>query len=77
MGNTSSYSMRALDLIEGDIRKHTDNLKFRADNAVVKMAAEAEYLISPIFLRITGAFLKTGRKKINYRAKGTFAYQGR
>ena len=74
MGNTSSYSMRALDLIEGDIRKTTDNVKFRVDHAIVKMAAKAEYLIPPVFLRVTGAFLKTGRVKINYETKGTFAY---
>lgn len=74
MGNMSSYSMRALDLIEGDIRKTTDNVKFRVDHAIVKMAAKAEYLIPPVFLRVTGAFLKTGRVKINYETKGTFAY---
>ena len=74
MGNTSSYSMRELDLIEGDIRKTTDNVKFRVDHAIVKMAVKAEYLIPPVFLRVTGAFLKTGQKKISYETKGTFAY---
>ena len=74
MGNTSSYSMRALDLIEGDIRKTTDNVKFHVDHAIVKMAVKAEYLIPPVFLRVTGAFLKTGQKKISYETKGTFAY---
>lgn len=74
MGKQSAYPMRALDLMEGDIRMHTDNQKFRADNAIVKMAVKAEYLIPPVFLRVAGAFLKTGRKNINYKTKGVFAY---
>lgn len=74
MGKQSAYSMRALDLLEGVIRKNTDNIKFRVDQAIVKMEAEAEYLIRPIFLKITDAFLKIGNKKWDYHIKGRFAY---
>ena len=74
MGSKSRYAMRALDLLEGDIRKNTDNQKFRADQAIVKMEAKAEYLLAPVFLRVTNAFLKTGSKKLDYKISGTFAY---
>ena len=74
MGKTSQYSMRALDLLEGDIRRNTDNLRFRVDQAIVKMEVKAEYLLKPVFMRITNAFLRTGSKQISYELKGTFAY---
>ncbi len=74
MGSKASYSMRALDLLEGAIRKNTDNVKFRVDQAIVKMEAKAEYLLKPIFLKVTNAFLRTGTKKLKYQTKGTFAY---
>ena len=74
LGKQSAYSMRALDLLESDIRKHTENAAFRVDQAIVKMEAQAEYWIPPIFLRIAGAFLKTGNKRLDYKVNGTFAY---
>ena len=74
MGKKSAYSMRTLDLLEGVILKNTDNIKFRVDQAIVKMEAEAEYLIRPIFLKITNTFLGTGNRKWNYHIKGGFAY---
>lgn len=74
MGNGTRYAMRALDLLEGDIRRNTDNRKFRADQAIVKMEVKAEYMLAPVFLRVTNAFLKTGSKKLDYKISGTFAY---
>ena len=74
MGKQSAYSMRALDLLEGVIRKNTDNIKFRVDQAIVKMEAKAEYQIRPIFLKIAHAFLRTGNRKLKYNINGRFAY---
>lgn len=74
IGSTSLYPMRALDLLEGDIRKKTGNAGFRADHAVVKMSAKAEYTIPPLFMRVSSAFLKTGAAQVDYQAEGTFAY---
>ena len=74
LGKKSSYSMRALDLLEGVIRKNTDNIRFRADQAIVKMEARAEYVIRPIFLKVASAFLGTGTRKLNYNINGIFAY---
>ena len=74
MGKTSSYPMRALDLMEGYIRKNTSNHGFRADQAIVKMKVSAKYTIPPLFLRVSSAFLKTGTTSVQYEATGTFAY---
>ena len=74
IGKQSAYSMRALDLLEGVIRKNTDNIKFRVDQAIVKMEAKAEYQIRPIFLKIAHAFLRTGNRKLKYNINGRFAY---
>ena len=74
MGKQSAYSMRALDLLEGVIRKNTDNIKFRVDQAIVKMEAKAEYQIRPIFLKIAHTFLRTGNRKLKYNINGRFAY---
>lgn len=74
MGKKAAYPMRALDLLESDVRKNTSNTGFRADYAVVKASAKASYTIKPVFLRVSAAFLGTGTAGIDYAASGAFAY---
>ena len=74
MGSSSKYPMRALDLIEADIRNNTSNTGFRADHAVIKAEASADFTIPPVFLCISNAFLRTGTASLSYSVSGTFSY---
>ncbi|MDO4343583.1 MAG: DUF5702 domain-containing protein [Eubacteriales bacterium] len=69
-----NYAMRALDLIEGYMRARPATAAFRADHAISKIKAEAGYTIPPLFLRVSAAFLKTGKITQNYQAQGVFGY---
>lgn len=74
IGKRSAYPMRALDLIEGYMRSRAATGAFRADNAVCKIEAEADFQIPQLFLRVPAAFLGTGGMQLSYHASGTFGY---
>lgn len=74
LGNKKKYPMRALDLIEGYLQSTSGMSDFRADCAVSKIAAKAEFVIPPVFLKVSNAYLKTGITQQSYEAAGSFAY---
>lgn len=74
LGNKKKYPMRALDLIEGYLRTKAQTSGFRADCAVSKIEAKAEFVIPPVFLKVSNAYLKTGITQQGYEVAGSFAY---
>ncbi len=74
LGSKKKYPMRALDLIEGYLRTKSGTANFKADYAISKVEARAEFLIPPVFLKVSNAFLKTGTTRQNYAVTGSFAY---
>lgn len=74
LGKKSKYPMRALDMVEGYMRGRASTGNFRADHAVCKIKASADYRIPSLFLRVPAAFLKTGLTTQEYHAEGSFAY---
>ncbi|MDO5541486.1 MAG: DUF5702 domain-containing protein [Eubacteriales bacterium] len=74
LGTKSKYPMRALDLIEGYMRQRPATSAFRADHAICKVEAEADFTIPPLFLKVSSAFLKTGETVQSYHVSGSFAY---
>ena len=74
LGGTGKYPMRALDLIEGCMQSRPATAAFRADHAICKIQAEADFHIPPLFLRVSRAFLKTGTAETDYHISGSFAY---
>ena len=74
LGGTGKYPMRALDLIEGYMQSRPATAAFRADHAICKIQAEADFHIPPLFLRVSSAFLKTGTAETDYHISGSFAY---
>lgn len=74
LGSSGKYPMRALDLIEGYMNSRPATAAFRADHAICKIRAEADFTIPPLFLRVPAAFLKAGTTTTAYHASGSFAY---
>lgn len=74
LGNHSSYAIRALDLIEGHMRSRAATAAFRADNAIFKIQAQADFVVPPLFLKVSSAFLKTGLTETDYHVSGSYAY---
>ncbi len=74
LGNHRKYAMRALDLVEGHMRRRAATSAFRVDNAIFKIQAQADFVIPPLFLRVSNAFLKTGLTETDYHVSGSYAY---
>lgn len=74
IGSQKKYAMRALDLMEGHMRKRPATAAFRMDNAIFKIEAQADFVIPPLFLKVSNAFLKTGVTETNYQVSGSYAY---
>ncbi len=74
LGSRGKYPMRALDMVEGYMRGRAPTVNFRADHAVCKIKASADYRIPSLFLRVPAAFLKTGLITQEYHVQGSFAY---
>lgn len=74
LGSQSKYPMRALDLVESNLKKLSGLEHFRADHMISKIEASAEYTIPPVFLKVSAAFLKTGVAERKYKITGSFAY---
>lgn len=74
LGAKDKYAMRALDMVEGYMRKRPATAAFRADHCICKLKASADYTIPPLFLKVSAAFLKTGKTQLAYHAEGSFAY---
>lgn len=74
LGSKSKYPMRALDLVEGYMRSRPATANFRADHAIFKIEAMANYTVPPLFFRVSNAFLRTGVASMDYHVTGSFAY---
>ncbi|MDY3766982.1 MAG: DUF5702 domain-containing protein [Lachnospiraceae bacterium] len=75
MRKVSDLPMKALDLVEWELRSGDDTAYFRADCCIGGMTVETAWQIEPMFFRVTSAFLGTGYSKTEYEAKGSFCYE--
>ena len=74
VGDKKEYPMRALDMIEGQMRKRAATAEFQADYCIAGIRAEAQFYIKPVFLRITSAFTGTSKRGIEYGTAGAMTY---
>ena len=74
-GKKKSYPMRALNLIECNLRKKEGMGHFQIDHCIAGLEAEAEWELSPVFAALSEAFLKTGLGAVNYHTRGKFIYE--
>ncbi len=56
-GSREKYPMRALDMIEANLRRKEETSAFRADNCVAKIAVKADWDIPPVFISPGNALL--------------------
>ena len=63
--------MRALNLIECNLRKKEGMGHFQIDHCIAGLEAEAEWELSPVFAALPEAFLKTGLGAVNYHTRGS------
>ena len=66
--------MKALDLIEWEMKSREGTEYFRADCCVGGMAAEAFWQTEPVFFRIASAFSGVQSQIVQYSTEGRFFY---
>lgn len=69
-----NYPMRALDMIEGSLRDKEATARFRADACIAKIETEVNFMIAPVFMRVSKGFLGIGNREIQYKVHGKFGY---
>ena len=74
-GKKKAYPMRALNLIESNLRKKEGMSHFRVDHCIAGLEAEAEWELGPVFAALPAAFLKTGLGAVRYHTSGQFIYE--
>ena len=66
--------MKALDLIEWELKSRENTKYFCADCCVGGVTVEALWQIEPVFFKITSAFSGIRAKTIQHRTEGSFFY---
>lgn len=74
VGDKEGYPMRALDMIEGQMRKRAATAAFHADYCIAGIRAEAEFYINPVFIRIPSVFIGTYGGATEYGTAGAMTY---
>ena len=74
-GRKKNYPMRALDLIECNLRKKEGMGHFRIDHCIAGLEAEAEWELGQVFSALPAAILKTEFGAVNYHTRGKFVYE--
>lgn len=74
MGSISQQRMRALDLIQSNVRQNVGYGKFKAENCVVGVEAETKWKIKPVFFSVPQAFLGVKGGCVEVRQTGSMAY---
>ncbi len=73
-GDRDAFPLRALDLIEGRIRKETGMEEFRVDHCVTAMKAEMSVQLDTMFAAVPKAFLKTAVPSVQKKISGEISY---
>ncbi len=75
MEQISELPLKALDLIEWEIKSSDETSEFRADCCIAGMTAQTKWQIEPMFFRAFGAFSGMRQKEMIYTVRGSFAYE--
>lgn len=73
-GKKAAYPMRALDMIEGNLKQNEATKDFRADACISRLEVTAEVQIPPLFMNVSGAYLGVEGSMYRVQMKGSFAY---
>lgn len=73
-GSKGKYPMRALDMLEANVRLLEGAENFRVDHGVAKLKAEAQWELPMVFFRVPAAFLGKKASAQSLQVSGVFGY---
>ncbi len=74
MGSLSKQKLRALDLIEENLKRISGSEKFRAENCIVGIKTRTEWVIKPVFFSLAQAVTKIKGEDISVVQTGGISY---
>ncbi|MDO4323001.1 MAG: DUF5702 domain-containing protein [Lachnospiraceae bacterium] len=74
MGSVSSQKMRALDMVQAEMRAEQESSEFKAENCIVAIETNTIWNCKPVFLGLPGAVMGTSGGNTEILQKGSIAY---
>ena len=74
MTGKKQRNMRALDLIEENRRQEKGGENFQVDTLAEKVKVNAEFELSPVFLRVPAVWMQVKNQGTNYKIRGQYSY---
>lgn len=74
MGSVTSQRMRALDMIQAELRSGEKSSEFKAENCIVAIETNTLWNCRPVFLRLPGAVMGASATNTRITQSGSIAY---
>ena len=74
MGSISSQRMRALDMIQAELRSREESREFKAENCIVAVETSTQWRCRPVFLGLPSAVMGLSHGGTEFTQKGSIAY---
>lgn len=75
LGGVGNQKMRALDMIQENLRQKTATSQFKAENCIVGIETETRWTIRPVFFSLAQAVMKIQGKNVQVTQKGSMVYE--
>lgn len=74
MGSTASQKLRALDMIQAELRAEEGSSEFKAENCIVAVETSTTWNCRPVFLGLPAAVMGVSGKSMGIAQKGSISY---
>ena len=74
LGSVHKQKLRALDLIQLELRTESETENFRAENCIVAVETVTKWSCSPMFASLPGAVLGMSAQNVEFEQAGSISY---
>ncbi len=75
LGGTGKQKMRALDMIQANLREKGVTSKFKAENCIVGIETETKWTIKPVFFSLAQAVMRIRGENVRVTQTGSMVYE--
>lgn len=75
LGGVGKQKMRALDMVQENLRKKDVTSKFKAENCIVGIETETKWTIKPVFFSLAQAVMGIRGENVRVTQKGSMLYE--
>ena len=74
MGSVTAQRMRALDMIQAELRSQSNSSEFKAENCIVALKSSTKWKCRPVFLRLPMSVMGLSGGDVQIMQEGSIAY---